>query len=108
LRVVLSGALQRVFADRASVAYKGLRLACGDEERLVNVTLQPIVHKRSNAVAALIGLEDQGEAPAAPPAPDKFEMGEATREHLGALEAELRYTRENLQATIEELETSNE
>jgi two-component system, chemotaxis family, CheB/CheR fusion protein len=108
LRVMLSGALPRVFMDKASVAYKGLRLQTPDGERLVNASLQPLISHRSNQVHALIVLQEQDAAPP-PAAPlNEFEMGQASRDQHKALELELRYTKENLQATIEELETSNE
>ena len=107
LRLMLSGALPRVFMEKASVAYKGLRLPSGDGERLVDATVKPIVSQRMHQVHALIILEDQG-TPPSPAEPAAFEAGQASQEQRQALESELRYTKENLQATIEELETSNE
>lgn len=108
LRVMLSGALPRVFMDKASIGYKGLRLQSSDGERLVNASLQPVISQRAYQVFALLLLEDQGSAPATVNPADNFEIGHASQEQRKALEAELRYTKENLQATIEELETSNE
>ncbi len=128
LRIILSGALPRVLLDRVAVTYRGVRVrrqsvgpgAPGaitppdpwaspnpwDGEGLVNLTVKPFVNARSSAVYALILFEDQGPAPA--PEATEVDVGQASREHFGALEAELRYTKENLQASIEELETSNE
>ena len=51
---------------------------------------------------------ERADARGRPPPRPRSTSSEVSREQLGALEAELSYTKENLQAAIEELETSNE
>ena len=106
MRVALSGALQRVFKDQKPVVYR--RLAGGQEGGApVNLKVKPVQNRRAGVVHALVCFEEIRGEPALPP-PQEIELTQASRDQLFALEAELRYTKENLQATIEELETSNE
>ncbi|MCS7046283.1 MAG: PAS domain-containing protein [Gemmataceae bacterium] len=107
LRVVLGGALPRVFHEKTSSAYKGLRLRLPEGDRVVNLTVKPVSNQRSGAHYALILFEETGQTMATVSAPEQ-QLADAPHEQLQALEAELRFTKENLQATIEELETSNE
>jgi two-component system CheB/CheR fusion protein len=106
LKVLLSGALPRVFMDRQTVSYKGVLLGEPREQCLVNVTVMLVENKRASAEHALIVLEEEG---APPPRPAiELDVRHASQEQILGLESELRYAKENLQATIEELETSNE
>ena len=109
LKVLLSGALPRVFRDRQGVSYRGIRLGAPDAERLVNVTLSLVENDRSSLVHALITIVEEGLPPAVVPnVTTEVDVSRASQDQIMALESELRYARENLQATIEELETSNE
>jgi two-component system CheB/CheR fusion protein len=107
LRIVLGGALPRVYHEKIPVTYKGLRLAAPDGDHVVTVTVKPFVSRRTSVLHALILLEDQGLAPS-PATGTEVGLEQASHEQLQAVETELRSTKENLQATIEELETSNE
>ncbi len=104
LKAVLVGGLQRVRKEGAPVAYKGVRLAGG--EGPYEVTVRPL-GGRGGAGHLLVSFATSGER-SGPPPEAPIAAGDASREHLGALEAELSSTKENLQAAIEELETSNE
>jgi two-component system CheB/CheR fusion protein len=107
LRTVLAGALPRVFHDKRPVTYKGLRVQSPGGNRLINLTIEPVISRRSSVLHAWVRLEDQGKVP--PPVPaTEVQLGQASQDQLQAVESELRFTKENLQATIEELETSNE
>jgi two-component system CheB/CheR fusion protein len=106
LRMALAGAVQRALRDSAPIVYKGLRVQQGDAQRVVDITVKPIRHRRTNRLYTLISLEEADLASA--PAAREIEFRQASDEQLQTLETELRYTKENLQATIEELETSNE
>jgi len=107
LRIVLGGALPRVFHEKKPITYKGLRVRSPDGEHLVNLTVKPVASRRSGLMHALAVFEDQGRA--RPPVPaTEVQLEQAPRDQLQAVETELRVTKENLQATIEELETSNE
>lgn len=107
LRIVLGGALPRVFHEKTSITYKGLRVQSTEGERLVHLTAKPVTSRRSSLMHALVVFEDQGRRPPLV-SPTELDLEQAPHEQLEAVEAELRYTKENLQATIEELETSNE
>ena len=106
LRMALAGAVQRVSRDSTPIVYKGLRVQQGDTQRVVDITVRPIRHRRTNRLYTLISLEDADQT--AGPVAREIEFRQASDEQLQTLETELRYTKENLQATIEELETSNE
>jgi two-component system CheB/CheR fusion protein len=107
LRIVLGGALPRVFHEKTPITYKGLRVKSSEGERLVNLTFKPVTSRRSSLLHALIVFDDRGSMPPRASATE-VHLNRASHEQLQAVEAELRYTKENLQATIEELETSNE
>jgi two-component system CheB/CheR fusion protein len=109
LRMALTGALQRAIKESRPVAYKRVRVAPpAAEERLVNVTVEPVPTVRSGAAYALISLEEIDRKPEPASPAEEVALDQASREQVLSLEAELRFTKENLQATIEELETSNE
>jgi two-component system CheB/CheR fusion protein len=106
LRVAVVGALQRVFAERIPVIYRGLR-ADPTDEHVFDLTARPVRNRRTNDVFAVVMLQETL-VPRSSSGPAEVGLDQASREHVSSLEGELRYTRENLQATIEELETSNE
>lgn len=107
-RIALTGALQQVFKEQRTVAYKALRIASSDVDRVLNVKVEPLSIGRINTTYALITLEELN-AVADPVAPaEDFDFNQATHDQMTSMETELRHTKENLQATIEELETSNE
>ncbi len=109
LRMALTGALQRTLIEFKPVAYKNIRVTLpSGEEQLVNVAVEPIRSPRTGLVHALISLEQAGKVVTAPPPQEEINRSEASREQVRSLEADLRYTKENLQAAIEEMETSNE
>ncbi len=108
LRTALTGALPRAFKELVQVSYKGLRVTSAEGNRTVNVTVRPVRNRRAGVSHVMVQLEEIGEAPPARESSREIDLGEASREQILALEAELRYTKENLQAMIEEMETSNE
>ncbi len=108
LKVALAGALQRAAKDGKSVVFRGLKLVIDGEERTWKLTVRPVSGKRMHLTHVLVTIEPTEQAVVVPPAPHELEMAEVSRNQLSALDAELRYTKESLQATIEELETSNE
>jgi two-component system CheB/CheR fusion protein len=108
LKVILSGALPRVFQDQQSTVYKGIRVAEPTVGMLINVTISPVENKRSSNLYALVTLETEVAPASSVSPPSEVDFHSASREQVLALESELRYAKENLQASIEELETSNE
>jgi two-component system CheB/CheR fusion protein len=108
LRMAVTGAMQRVFKDRTTVAYNGLLLKVGDGEQPHRLTVKPIVMPGGPPSHALITLEPLGDLVRPATVDTEIDARELSDDHLGSLETELRRTKEILQATIEELETSNE
>src|SRR5262249_44170282 len=86
------------------VVYKGLRVALPDGEATVDLTVKP--YGSARGVHVLVMLQA---GPAPRPAPShEIDLNHASRHQNQTLETDLRYAEANLQARIEEMETSNE
>ena len=103
LRLDLRSALHRAVTEGRRVELARLRVHGEDQSRGLNLIVDPI---GGPGVSSLVVLfQDIGPiAEAVPLDGDQL----ATDEHVQRLEAELRMTRDRLQATIEELESTNE
>ncbi len=110
LKAAVTGALQKAQKDWQPVHYSGIRLSVGGREGLYRVSVEPVENQRSKALQMFVAIVEMAEQPAegdsAPPLDS--DVRRLSRDRIEGLEAELRYTKENLQATIEEVETSNE
>jgi two-component system CheB/CheR fusion protein len=107
LRVAVVGALQRVFVEHTRAVYRGMHALVQGEKRVLDVTARPLRNRRTGELLALLTLEDTDVGALREPTAE-VGLAQAEREHVTSLEIELKYTRENLRATIEEVETSNE
>jgi two-component system CheB/CheR fusion protein len=107
LRAPLAGALQQAGKQHNAVGYTGLDVDVRGEEVRFRVTVHPLPEPKLDTTNFLVELERLARDRPQPPV-EEVDLGGASREYVANLEAELRFTRENLQATIEELETSNE
>ena len=107
LRAPLAGALQQAAKQHNAVGYTGLDVTVRGEEVRFRVTVHPLPEPKLDTTNFLVELERIARDRPQPPV-EEVDLGGASREYVANLEAELRFTRENLQATIEELETSNE
>jgi len=108
LRTVLFGALARAVRQAEPIVFKGVR-ASDEADGPYKIVLRRIQGRGADVPSVLVSFEPLKSSPAAALAPEHDpEPGEASREQLASLEAELTYTKENLQAATEELETSNE
>lgn len=108
MRTALTGALPRAIKELAQVTYKGLRVSPPEGDRIVNVTVRPVRNRRAGVSHALVLIEEFGLPVPPRESAREIDLGQASREQILALEGELRYTKENLQAMIEEMETGNE
>ncbi|MFW6227905.1 MAG: PAS domain-containing protein, partial [Alkalispirochaeta sp.] len=74
------------------------------------LTVRPLATHDTPRFAVLFQRDAKGESPAdtEETPPRQFDLSESVKRRIADLEGELKYTKENLQATIEELETSNE
>jgi two-component system CheB/CheR fusion protein len=113
LHIAITGAIQQIRNKRkSSVTFRGISVRSDAGEERVEITVRAVVPERAVSTNYLV-LIHSAETASAVPTPLTFDEPGAdfSRVHSGqidAIEAELRYTRESLQATVEELETSNE
>jgi chemotaxis methyl-accepting protein methylase/signal transduction histidine kinase/chemotaxis response regulator CheB len=108
LRTAVVGAVQRVLKERTPVQYAGIHCRTENGEAVFNLTVRPVENPRSRLAQILIVIEPVGAETATPDDAGEFDTQQVNRDRIDSLEAELRFSKENLQATIEELETSNE
>jgi len=111
LKMVLVGGIKRALSEPGAVVFKGVRLAAEPEGPAYRITVRRVRNRGGDTPHVLVAFEAVDGA-TAPPAPasggTEIDLGHVSRQQLGALEAELSYTKETLQAAIEEREASNE
>ena len=108
LKLPLAGGLQRAAKEQKPVVYSSVRMKTAEGDQQLKLTVEPILNRHSHLTHYFISLEPQGAPQPAPPEPTSINVEQSSRDFVKSLEAELHYTRENLQAVVEELETSNE
>ena len=108
LKAVLAAAIRRAQRDGRTVRLEGINVEIG-KARQVCVVVRPVPGNGVAEDAWAISLEPSAlaERDASLPA-GASDRGELMTERVANLEGELRYAKENLQATIEEMETGNE
>lgn len=104
LRLELRGALNRASTEQRSIEVDGVVMGDGMQRQVVDVVVEPA--GEGQARRGFVVLFKEGSL-SSMPAGDGID-GTLRDEHVKALEAELRITRERLQAMIEELESTNE
>jgi signal transduction histidine kinase/chemotaxis methyl-accepting protein methylase/chemotaxis response regulator CheB len=115
LHVALSTSLQRVEKTGLSVVTRNIRIKCGGEEYLVDLTVDPIPDEKTLTVHYHVCFERVRPVEHTPP-PDmldhadssSFEAATFYRLHVADLETELQTARENLTITQENLRASIE
>jgi two-component system CheB/CheR fusion protein len=111
LKLLLSGGLKRSLKLRQPLVFRGVRLGESSASQVFKVTLRPLKQRGASVPHVLISFEPhepEVKADGASVPEVELDMTQMSREQMRALEAELKYTKENLQAATEELETSNE
>lgn len=108
LRLVISGAIQRVAKELVPVTYGGITLRDGSAGQRLRLCVRPLTIRGTDETYFLISLEADARNVTAADSVDEVDMGLASHNRLREVEDELRYTKENLQATVEEMETTNE
>ena len=108
LKMILVGGLKRALIEPGAVVFKGVRLDGGDQAH--RVAIRRVQGRGGGTPHLLVSFEPSGTGarPAPPSASTEIDLDQVSRQQLGALEAELTYTKQTLQATIEEREASNE
>ncbi|HXU61951.1 MAG TPA: chemotaxis protein CheB, partial [Polyangia bacterium] len=109
LKMVLVGGLKRALSEPTTIVYNGVRISVEGKTVAHRVTIRRVGARNAANPNLLVSFHpvEQNEAHR-PPAVTEVDLDQVSRQQLGALEAELAYTKENLQSAIEELETSNE
>ncbi len=115
LRPTLSGALRTAESQDRAVTFANVKLQTEGVEQTYNLTVSPLKNPAGQPTYFLIRFDPIGPRREVELAPGDAESGEhddrsdtSPGGRITQLESELRYSKENLQATIEELETSNE
>lgn len=116
LHIALSTALLRINKAKQCIITRNVRVKRGNEEFLIDLTVDPLVDEKSRTSHFHIYFERIRTAEPSAPLAEPFEEFDENnqdssnhyRQHVGDLEMELQSTRESLQTTVEELQTSNE
>ena len=104
LRLDLRSALHQATEDKSRVEHMRIPIRDNGNSHFVNLLVEPI-EDAQDVTALVVLFQDAGPVPETAPASDR---GGVSNEHVERLEADLRLTKERLQATIEELESTNE
>jgi two-component system CheB/CheR fusion protein len=107
LKLLLSGGLRRALLSPAPIAFKNVNIRTDGEVRAFHVTLRRVSSRTTDAPHVLISFESV-DTPAPREAETAIDMSQISRDQVTALQAELDYTKANLQAAIEQFETGNE
>jgi two-component system, chemotaxis family, CheB/CheR fusion protein len=109
LRTIVAGGLRRALLSPITIAFKNVPLTVDGAPAEYDVTLRRVMPKNSEVPHVLVGFQPvDPEASRPPPAETSIDVRQLSRDELGSLQAELDYTKENLQAAIQQLETGNE
>lgn len=114
--IPMSTALQAAIREKETIAYHDIAIiGAGGNAFSITLTVRPLSTHETPRFAILFEVEDtvveteeDGDAAPRTVKHRSFDLDESVRRRIADLEGELKYTKENLQATIEELETSNE
>jgi two-component system CheB/CheR fusion protein len=107
ISIVLNTALRKAWKNDEKIYLSRLRVHRDDEDVYINISIQP--PGEDGPLTMIVLAESKSEV-----IPDKEELnlaalsGEQHNEYIYELEAELNETRNNLQLSVEEMETTNE
>jgi two-component system CheB/CheR fusion protein len=109
LKTLLAGSLKRAAKMSTPLTLRGVQVLDGASTGIYKVTIRPLRSRHQAVPHFLISFEGMESEPARPAAPvTEVDLAQVSREQLSALEAELKFTKENLQTASEELASSNE
>jgi two-component system CheB/CheR fusion protein len=107
-KLAVAGALHRAARAREPVSFTDVRGGTLDKPAQIDIRVRPIEPSGSSALFYLVSLTPAAATHVTALPDTLIDLDQATRDHIDALELELRQAKESLQATIEELEVSNE
>ncbi len=105
LSIPVATALHKVATERQDIVYTGVRVRTEETIRQLTLRVKWVPDRQRGTSLFVLSLEDA--QPPRPVLPDDapFDVEGQAQQRIRDLEQELQYTRENLQASIEELET---
>jgi two-component system CheB/CheR fusion protein len=106
-KLAVAGALHRAARARTPVSFSDVR-GGALEPAPIDIRVRPIEPAGSSSLFYLVSLTPAAETNLTALPDTLIDLDQATRDHIDALELELRQAKESLQGTIEELEVSNE
>ncbi|SKC73149.1 CheR family methyltransferase [Pseudoxanthomonas indica] len=106
LRLDLRGALNRAATENRQVHVEGLTISDPAQQNTIDLIIEPAIDSGSAPRGFVVLFKDGPKIPAS----GTMALGASAAhdDHVRSLDAELRVTRERLQAMIEELESANE
>jgi two-component system CheB/CheR fusion protein len=106
LSIPISTSIHKVLKENTEVNYSDISFKLDDKLFKINLKVKSLSNDRVSAKYILIIFEEISDELESEYT--KYEVDKSKSLRVNDLEQELKYTKENLQATIEELETSNE
>ncbi|TVQ93986.1 MAG: PAS domain S-box protein [Bacteroidetes bacterium] len=108
LSTTITIAIHKAFKENKEIVYKDFKLKEKGSIILLNIKVKPLKEKSNNLRLLLIAIEEKKTYRQKSTDKHQQSVEYDTNQQIKDLELELKYTKENLQATIEELGTSNE
>ena len=110
LRTTVSRAMQHASIEMKIVKYTGISVKTSFGIENLRLVVNPICDPQTYVVQTLITFEphDPITTKASDDHGELVDVNRLSQDHIDRLEAQLRYSKENLQAAVEELETTNE
>ncbi|MDP2876076.1 MAG: chemotaxis protein CheB, partial [Holophaga sp.] len=110
LSIPLATGIAKAFRQDKELRFSNIRLGGEKGTRTVEMLIRPLPQWRNQEplVAVFLGETRRSDPPEGTPAVLSYDVSKEAELRIRDLETDLQFTRENLQATIEELETSNE
>ncbi len=108
LSITITTAINKALRDQNEIVYKNYIFKNDDTSQKLDIIVKPITINRMRSRYILIVFDKVEEKEKQPADSETVNIEIQNNKRMGDLEQELKYTRENLQATIEELAASNE
>nr|MBA3503464.1 hypothetical protein [Deltaproteobacteria bacterium] len=109
LQLLIAGGLRRAQLSAEAIVFKNVQVTLEDgNETHLDITLRTIKPRGTDVPHILITFRTLEGVERVPVPAKEIDVGQLSRDQMGTLQAELDYTKDNLQAAIEQLEAGNE
>ncbi len=108
LSVVLSTCIRKAIKDNEKVVQKRVKVETGKKHTFVNIVVKPYLNQKAYLQPFLFVILSEAEQELKPLSRNTSSAKDITGRKIEELEHELRDTKANLQAVIEEIESANE